>query len=79
MEVMRIKVRKLPATSTENERIRATADNGAVLTVPFRYASDTPNADVAGMLARALGYESVTPLRLNMAGTLSSTTFETEE
>lgn len=50
---MIIKTRKLPATSTEGERMRATADNGAVLTVPFPYYAADPNESVAEALARA--------------------------
>jgi hypothetical protein len=51
-----IKTRKLPATSTEGERMRATASNGATLTVPFPYGEREPHVWVAGLLARAYSY-----------------------
>lgn len=53
---MIIKTRKLPATSHDGERMRATAANGATLTVPFPYGETEPYAWVAGLLARAYGY-----------------------
>ncbi len=57
---MLIKTRKLPATSTDGERMRATAENGATLTVPFPYRDYSsglmsPNTRVAQALALALG------------------------
>ena len=56
---MMIKARKLPATQTEGERMRATADSGATLTIPFSRKSDDPYRQVAWMLARALGQTDV--------------------
>lgn len=53
---MIIKTRKLPATSTEGARMRATGDDGSVLTVPFPYAAGDAHAFVAGALAAARGY-----------------------
>lgn len=55
---MLIKTRKLPATSTAPDRYRATAENGATLTVPARYSDGflySPNRTVAYALALALG------------------------
>lgn len=55
---MLIKTRKLPATSTQGERMRATAENGATLTIPFKYRTGnlmSPNTRVAQALALALG------------------------
>lgn len=52
-----IKARKLPATGTDGERVRAAAYGGNVtLTIPFPYSEPDPFAYVAGMLARAYGY-----------------------
>ena len=53
---MIIKTRKLPATSTEGERMRATAANGAVLTVPVDYRRVDPHLDVARRLNSAMGW-----------------------
>ena len=56
---MMIKTRKLPATSTDGERMRATADNGATLTIPYPYTLEnliSPNRYVAVCLARAMGW-----------------------
>lgn len=52
---MIIKTRKLPATSTDGERMRATADSGATLTIPFPYGAVDPGEAVATSLARAIG------------------------
>lgn len=53
---MLIKTRKLPATNNDGERMRATADNGATLTIPYPYrATTSPNTRVAQALALALG------------------------
>ncbi len=55
---MLIKTRKLPATSTDGERMRATAENGATITIPVRYSDSflySPNRTVAYALALALG------------------------
>lgn len=57
---MIIKTRKLAATSTEGERIRATAENGATLTLPFPYALAglvSPYRFVAIRLAKAMGLD----------------------
>lgn len=51
---MIIKTRKLPATSTEGERMRATADTGATLTLPYDYAWNEPDEVVANSLVCAL-------------------------
>ena len=56
---MIIKTRKLPATQTEGERVRANADNGAQLTIPFPYDSADAHRQVAWMLAKAYGYSGV--------------------
>lgn len=56
---MIIKTRKLPATSTEGERMRATAANGATLTVPMDYRLSNPNLDVARKLNRAMGWDEM--------------------
>ena len=59
---MIIKTRKLAATSTEGERMRATADTGATLTLPMSYGALDPHANVAQALAVALfgvGYVAV--------------------
>lgn len=56
---MIIKTRKLPATQTEGERMRATADNGATLTIPFPYGLAnliSPYRYVANRLAMALEF-----------------------
>jgi hypothetical protein len=63
---MIIKTRKLPATTTEGERMRATSDSGHVLTIPFGVqAHTTPQRDVAMMLAKACGYAWVEQLDAN--------------
>lgn len=51
---MIIKTRKLPATSTEGERMRATTDTGYVLTIPYPYSVSDPDDYVARMLAGAM-------------------------
>lgn len=53
---MIIKTRKLPATTTAGERMRATADNGASLTLPFGYEWESPDEFVAMALAKALSH-----------------------
>lgn len=53
---MIIKARKLPATSTEGERMRATAENGASLTIPMDYRRVDPQLDVARRLNSAMGW-----------------------
>jgi hypothetical protein len=52
---MIIRTRKLPATQNDGERMRATADNGASLTIAFPYDATDPNLTVANMLAMAFG------------------------
>lgn len=52
---MLIKTRKLPATQSEGERMRATADNGATLTIPFPYGAADPHQLVADALVMAYG------------------------
>lgn len=54
---MIIKTRKLPATQTEGERMRATADNGASLTLPFPYGAADPHKLVADALVMAYNTE----------------------
>jgi hypothetical protein len=51
---MIIKTRKLPATSHDGERMRATADTGASLTLPFDYSWNDPHEVVANSLVCAL-------------------------
>jgi hypothetical protein len=51
---MIIKTRKLPATQTDGERMRATADTGASLTLPMEYSWNDPSERVAKALARAM-------------------------
>jgi hypothetical protein len=51
---MIIKTRKLPATQTDGERMRATADTGATLTLPFNYGWNDPDEVVANSLVCAL-------------------------
>lgn len=56
---MLIKTRKLPATSTDGERMRATSENGHTLTIPYPYGLESlisPNRYVAVCLARAMGW-----------------------
>lgn len=57
---MNIKTRKLPATTQEGERMRASATNvTATLTIAFPYASNDPHRQAAFMLAKAYGYTDV--------------------
>lgn len=53
---MIIKTRKLPATSTAGDRMRATAENGASLTIPQDYRRVDPHLDVASRLNSAMGW-----------------------
>lgn len=55
---MIIRTRKLPATNTEGERMRATSDSGVTITIPFPFASPNPAEVVARCLARAIGWET---------------------
>lgn len=55
---MIIKTRKLPATQTDGERMRATAENGATLTIAYPYGALDPGEVVALALARAIGRET---------------------
>lgn len=50
---MIIKTRKLPPTTTEPARMRATADNGAVLTLPYPFGAADPHKLVADALVMA--------------------------
>lgn len=54
---MIIKTRKLPATTNEGERMRATAvDATATLTIAFDYSAIDPGLDVARRLNSAMGW-----------------------
>ncbi len=54
-----IKTRKLPATQTHSEQMRASTPGGTTLTIPFPYGSLDPGEHVAQQLARAMGYAPV--------------------
>jgi len=54
-----IKTRKLPATQTHGEQMRASTPGGTTLTIPFPYGSLDPGEHVAQQLARAMGYAPV--------------------
>lgn len=51
---MIIKTRKLAATQTEGERVRATAESGATLTIAMDYRRVDPHLDVARRLNAAM-------------------------
>lgn len=51
---MIIKTRRLPATSTAGERMRATAENGATLTYPIDYREVDPDLKAARRLNMAM-------------------------
>jgi hypothetical protein len=51
---MIIRTRKLPATTRDGERMRATAEKGASLTIPFPYGDVDPSQRVAYALARGV-------------------------
>ncbi|MFE6222993.1 hypothetical protein [Streptomyces sp. NPDC057854] len=71
---MTIKTRKLPATSREGERMRATdADTGAVLTIPYPHDVADPYAHVAQLLANAMGLGEVTSTDAQSAKTTFTT------
>jgi len=52
-----IKTQKLRPTQTKHGRMRATAENGATLTIPT--PAHNPDHHVALTLARAYGYDTV--------------------
>lgn len=54
---MIIKTRKLPPTQTEGARMRATADNGATLTLPYPQGAADPHQLVAEALVMAYSRE----------------------
>jgi hypothetical protein len=74
---MIIKTRKLPATSTEGERMRATAANGATLTIPMDHRRVDPHLDVATRLNQAMGWADVVTRWTR--GTSSTCTYVTME
>lgn len=59
---MIIRTRKLPATSSDGERMRATdIDRMYTLTIPFKYGVADPHRDVAQRLANAMNAGEVIP------------------
>ena len=53
---MIIKTRKLPAGASIGVRMRATATNGASLTIPLDYRLVDPHLDVATRLNSTMGW-----------------------
>lgn len=51
---MIIKARKLPPTQNDSARMRATAENGATLTIPYPHDVEDPYEHVVVALAKAL-------------------------
>lgn len=65
MSILIIETRSLPATNTEQGRIRASSPGHAeTVTVPFSYSSDDPHRDAAAALLAIIAPE-VDPEPLN--------------